>query len=75
MAALEAPSPGHAVVWGISANTGSWWKADDAARIGYFPQDNAELFAPLGEVGDPISLRYQGGAIAAIDFTRDDGGQ
>jgi uronate dehydrogenase len=75
VAALETPSPGHAIVWGVSANTASWWKADDAARIGYFPQDNAARFTPLDEVGDPISRRYQGGSIAALGYTRDDGEQ
>ncbi|WP_312795151.1 NAD(P)-dependent oxidoreductase [Tianweitania sp.] len=72
IAAVEADKTGHAVVWGVSANTRSWWKGDDAERIGYRPQDNAETFAPLPEEGDAITRRFQGGSFTAQDYTRDD---
>lgn len=70
VAALEASATGHAVVWGVSANTRSWWKDDDAARIGYIPRDDAERFGPLPQEGDPVSRRFQGGSFAAQDYTR-----
>ena len=70
IASLEAPDPGHAVVWGVSANQRSWWKNDDAARIGFQPQDNAEDYAPLPEEGDAVTRRFQGGSFAAHDYTR-----
>jgi len=70
VAALEAESTGHAVVWGVSANQRSWWHDDDAARIGYVAEDDAEQFAPLPEPGDDVTRRFQGGSFAAIDYTR-----
>lgn len=72
VAALETEVTGHAVVWGVSANKRSWWNDDDAARIGYAPQDDAQQFAPLPEEGDPVTRRFQGGSFAAIDYTRGD---
>jgi len=69
--AVEAETTGHAVVWGVSANTRSWWTDDDAAQIGYIPRDDAERFAPLPQEGDPVTRRYQGGSLAAQDYTRD----
>lgn len=73
LAALNAENPGCAIVWGISNNTRAWWRGDDAARIGYFPQDDAEAFAgdiaPVEE--HPASAHYQGGLICAVDYTRD----
>ncbi|MIL09534.1 NAD(P)-dependent oxidoreductase [Salmonella enterica subsp. enterica] len=73
VAALEAEKAGHAIVWGVSANRDSWWRKDDAARIGYVPQDDAARFEPLAETGDPVTRRYQGGSFTAIDYTRGDG--
>jgi uronate dehydrogenase len=67
---IEAESPGVALVWGISANTQSWWRGDDAERIGYFPADNAESYAdsvsPVTE--DAITARYQGGAMCTRGY-------
>jgi uronate dehydrogenase len=71
VAALEAETTGHAVVWGVSANTRSWWKGDDAAHIGYTPHDDAERFAPLPKEGDPVTRRFQGGDLAAQGYTKD----
>jgi len=51
-ACLSAPDIGFLVVYGVSANTRSWWNIGDAAaRLGYEPQDNAERFA--SEVDGP----------------------
>lgn len=70
VASLDAPETGHATVWGVSANAASWWNGDDAARIGYAPQDDASRFAPLPETGDTVTRRFQGGSFAAMDYTR-----
>ncbi|MFT4151889.1 MAG: NAD(P)-dependent oxidoreductase [Paracoccaceae bacterium] len=73
VAAIEAPVTGHAVIWGASANAARWWRGDDAARIGFVAQDDAAGFAPLPVQGDPVALRYQGGAFASQDYTRGGG--
>jgi uronate dehydrogenase len=44
-AALTAPSPGFAVVWGVSNNTRNWWDLTAARALGYDPQDDAEVYA------------------------------
>lgn len=49
-AALTAPDPGFAVVYGISANTRGWWDLAPGRALGYHPVDDAEAYA--SEVGD-----------------------
>jgi len=74
-AAIDAPATGHAIIWGASANTRSWWQADDRERIGYAPQDNAEDFAEkIASIRtkDLVIERYQGGSFCAQDFSRDE---
>lgn len=44
-AALVHPWQEHRVVWGISRNTRRWWSLDEGERIGYFPKDDAEIYA------------------------------
>jgi uronate dehydrogenase len=70
MAALTTQAPGYAIVWGISRNSRRWWIRDDAERIGYFPEDDAERFAGMvsEEVGDAVSLAFQGGSHCAPGF-------
>ena len=70
--AIEADHPGVAAVWGVSANTRSWWRGDDAARIGYVPADDAEAYAHdiSAATDDEISARYQGGSFCAAGYTR-----
>lgn len=71
-AAIEAPHTGFAVVWGASANAARWWRGDDAARIGFAPQDDAARFGPLPEAGDAVARLYQGGAFASQGYDRED---
>jgi uronate dehydrogenase len=54
-AALSTPSPGLRVVWGVSANTRSWFSMEEATALGYHPEDDAEAYAAelLAEQGDP----------------------
>jgi uronate dehydrogenase len=66
-AALRAPSPGFAVVWGVSANTRNWWDLSAARALGYEPQDDAEVYAEAlieayGEpdLGNPLHARVGG---------------
>jgi uronate dehydrogenase len=66
-AALTAPSPGFAVVWGVSANTRTWWDLTAARALGYEPQDDAEVYAEAlieahGEpdLTDPVHARVGG---------------
>ncbi len=66
-AALTAPSPGFAVVWGISANTRAWWDLTAARALGYQPEDDAEVYAEaleeaLGtaDPADPVHSRVGG---------------
>jgi len=63
---IEHPEIRFEVVYGVSANTRSWYDNANARRLGYRPQDDSEAFA--AEVlarerpGDPVAERYQGGA-------------
>jgi uronate dehydrogenase len=73
-AALRAPSPGFAVVWGVSANTRNWWDLTAARALGYEPVDDAEPYAEaLVEVhgepdpADPVHARV-GGEYTTPDF-------
>ncbi len=66
-AALRAPSPGFAVIWGVSANTRNWWDLTAARALGYEPADDAEpyaeaLIAVHGEpdLTDPVHARVGG---------------
>ena len=66
-AALRAPSPGFAVVWGVSANTRNWWDLTAGRALGYEPADDAEgyaeaLIAVHGEPdpADPVHARVGG---------------
>ena len=77
-AALSAPSPGFAVVWGVSDNTRRWWDLSAARALGYEPVDDAEVYAAAlleahGEPdpADPVHTRVGGEyATAAFDAER-----
>jgi uronate dehydrogenase len=76
-AALRAPDPGFAVVWGVSANTRNWWDLTAARALGYEPQDDAEVYAEAlievyGEpdLGDPVHARV-GGEYTTAEFDAD----
>ena len=70
---IEASDLGYLVVWGVSANTRSYWDNAGAERLGYRPTQNAEDYAaevlsrpnPL----DETAQRYQGGGFVTQDFT------
>lgn len=70
---IETPDIGYLVVWGVSANTRSYWDQSGAEGLGYRPTQNAEDYAaevlsrpnPL----DAIAQRHQGGSFVTQDFT------
>lgn len=73
MCCIQAPKVGCIAVWGVSANTRSYWDNTAALAIGYRPTQNAEDYAdeilkqenPL----DPVAQTYQGGAFATMSYT------
>lgn len=72
---IEAPGIGFLQIYGVSANTRSYWRNDQSARLGYRPTQNAEDHAaevmarPVPDPRDPVAQRYQGGAFVSIDYT------
>ena len=76
-AALTAPSPGFAVVWGVSANTRNWWDLTSARALGYEPADDAEIYAEAitSAYGEPrpgtVEHDRLGGEFAGPDFAID----
>jgi uronate dehydrogenase len=62
------------IVYGVSRNTRSWWDNSNAYRLGYEPQDDAEVFAEklAGVVSeDPIEEAFQGGSFVGREFAGD----
>ncbi|TFV91546.1 NAD(P)-dependent oxidoreductase [Blastococcus sp. CT_GayMR20] len=73
-AALNAPDPGFSVVWGVSANTRTWWDLTAARALGYEPADDAEVYSEAlvevhGEpdLADPVHARV-GGEYTTAEF-------
>jgi uronate dehydrogenase len=62
LACLTSPRLEFEVVYGVSANTRSWWAAAPGRRLGYEPHDDAEVFAD--ELPGPVE-GPQGGEFAA----------
>jgi uronate dehydrogenase len=71
-AALIAPSPGFAVLYGISANTRAWWDLDPGRRLGYEPLDDAEQYADRipERPEDEAEAAFVGGPFATTEFHR-----
>lgn len=61
--ALHAALTDYRPVWGVSANTRSWWDNGEAAELGYRPTQNAEDYAAEFEK-EPEKYRFQGGSFA-----------
>jgi uronate dehydrogenase len=58
-------------VYGVSANTRSFWENSAASFLGYAPKDNAENWADevlAGPPEDPVAAQFQGGWYCAKDF-------
>jgi uronate dehydrogenase len=74
-AALTAPDPGFAVLYGISANARAWWDLGPGEALGYRPQDDAEEFASIIEAvppteADSVKGLRVGGPFATEAFVR-----
>jgi nucleoside-diphosphate-sugar epimerase len=76
-AAASAPAPGFRVAWGVSANARAWFSMQEANALGYFPQDDAEVFATTvlagkaaPDPGDPVH-RLVGGHLTLSTFDAD----
>lgn len=69
---VMAERTGHAVIWACSDNPASFWGKDHRDRIGWAPQDTAEVHRDdvQGIFADPVSERYQGGGYTAIEYSR-----
>ena len=71
-AALTAPAPGFAVLYGISANTRAWWDLEPGRELGYVPQDDAEAYADRVEPreADHAESAHVGGPFTGEAFYR-----
>ncbi|MBD8042424.1 NAD(P)-dependent oxidoreductase [Arthrobacter sp. Sa2BUA2] len=56
--ALDKPSSGYRIIWGVSANTRGYLSAAGGSAIGYEPVDDAELWAP-GLIGPAAQENLQ----------------
>jgi len=58
----------HEIVYGVSANSATWYDNSRAEALGYHPRHSADIFAAAlaAKVTDnPVAERYQGGSFAA----------
>ena len=74
-AALTAPAPGYAVLYGISNNTRAWWDLEAGRALGYHPEDDAEQYAAeieaLAETeSDRAEAGHVGGSFATPESER-----
>lgn len=73
-ACLFAPTLGHSIVYGMSANRDKWWDNVRAAHIGFHAQDSSEVFRdqvealPPVDPNDPASIYQGGGFVKAGPF-------
>lgn len=68
---VEHPEIRFEIVYGVSANTRSWYDNSNALRLGYKPLDNSETYAAellaREKPGDPIAEMYQGGTFCVAE--------
>jgi uronate dehydrogenase len=71
---LRAEGLGAAIFYGVSANERRWWSDRSAETIGYHPKDNAEDYAGLPGMQDPmpnlLDETHQGGTFVSANYTR-----
>lgn len=68
---LFAPTLGHTIVYGASANRDRWWDNRGAAHLGFVPKDSSEPFRAKAEAQPPLDPQdpariYQGGAFVKL---------
>jgi uronate dehydrogenase len=72
-ACLRAASLTYSIVWGVSANTRRTWSLAAGAELGYFPVDDAEVFAAgLGDAEPDPSDAFVGGGFSSPGFGIDE---
>jgi len=68
---IEHPDIRFEIVYGISANKRAWYDNANAYRLGYRPQDDAEVYAAQilakEKPGDPTAEKYQGGVFCVAE--------
>lgn len=71
-AALTAPAPGFAVLYGISNNTRAWWDLEPGRALGYEPLDDAEEFAAriAERPDDEAEAAHVGGPFTTAAYER-----
>ena len=71
-AALTAPAPGFAVLYGVSDNTRGWWDLAPGRALGYDPLDDAEDHADdvPARPEDAAEAAHVGGPFATDVFVR-----
>ncbi len=71
-AGLTTPSPGFAVLYGISRNSRAWWDLQPGRDLGFEPQDDAEAWADeiVSRPEDEAEGAQVGGPFAGPDLTR-----
>ena len=57
-ACLTSPDLGFAIVYGASANRRGWWDLEPGRKLGYEPQDDAEVY--VNDVEPVAPDRFQG---------------
>lgn len=60
---------GCLTVWGVSANTRSWWDNTEANILGYVPQQNAEDYEAEILANPGPLWAFQGGSFSVADVT------
>ncbi len=72
---IENPNINFEIVYGVSDNRRSWYDNSNARRLGFLPQDDAELYAAevlaKDKPGDPRTEMYQGGTFVLAEYGGD----
>ena len=72
---IENPNINFEIVYGVSDNKRSWYDNSNARRLGYLPQDDAELYAAevlaKDKPGDPRTEMFQGGTFVLAEYGGD----
>jgi uronate dehydrogenase len=72
---IENPNISFEIVYGVSDNKRSWYDNSNARRLGYLPQDDAEIYASevlaKDKPGDPRTEMFQGGTFVLAEYGGD----
>lgn len=67
---IDHPDIKFEIVYGISGNQRAWYDNSNAARLGYKPQDDSEVYAKDFEnekPGHPVAEQHQGGIFCVVE--------